>query len=229
MCIIGPNGCGKTTLLNCVLAFNDVPKDSVYINGSDILSLNRNDIARSISYVQQASDNESTLKVRDYLLTGRIAHKKLYQRPDENDEMIVCNAAEKLGIKSMLSKALTELSGGEKQLVMIAKALVQDTEIIIMDEPASALDFGNQARLLRLIKHLNHEGKTIIFTTHNPNHAIALDSKVCIMKDGTIDSVGAVDFCITSQKMSEIYGSDLSFVSEKNGISCKYSIENNKM
>ena len=143
--------------------------------------MRRNIIARSVSYVQQAADNESSLKVFDYLLIGRIAHKRLYENPDDTDCKIVNESLEKLNIGHMQNKCMTDLSGGEKQLVMIAKALVQDTDIIIMEEPASALDFGNQAKLLNLLRRLNEAGKTIIFTTHNPNHALALDSKVCIL------------------------------------------------
>lgn len=225
MCIMGPNGCGKTTLLNCILGFNDLPKGAVFINGTDIRTMRRNIIARSVSYVQQAADNESSLKVFDYLLIGRIAHKRLYENPDDTDCKIVNESLEKLNIGHMQNKCMTDLSGGEKQLVMIAKALVQDTDIIIMDEPASALDFGNQAKLLNLLRRLNEAGKTIIFTTHNPNHALALDSKVCIMKAGCVNTVGTAAECITPEKMRGIYGEGLEFINSETGVSCTFVIK----
>ena len=193
MCIIGPNGSGKTTLLNCILGFYAPPKNTVFLQGMDIKQLRRNQIASQISFVQQVSQNESSLSVNDYLSLGRIAHKKIYEQLNHDDINIIDKIVAQTGIERLLNKSLLYLSGGEKQLVMIAKALIQDTDIIVMDEPASALDFGNQSVLMQLIKKLNQAGKTILFTTHNPNHSLALKSRVCIMNEGTIQSIGSYE------------------------------------
>lgn len=224
VCIIGPNGSGKTTLLNCILGFYTVSCNSVFLNGTDIKKLHRNQIAKRISYVQQVSQNESSLKVCDYLSLGRIAHKRIYQGLNHEDEMLIERIVSETGITHLLHKSLLHLSGGEKQLVMISRALVQDTDIIIMDEPASALDFGNQAVLMRLIKTLNSMHKTIIFTTHNPNHALALKSNVCILNKGKIARVGRYDECISSEVLQEVYGDGVKFISENECVVCTFNI-----
>lgn len=225
MCIIGANGCGKTTLLNCLLGFYDVPRETIFINGTDIRKLTRSQIAKNVSYVQQISQNDSNLEVYDYLSLGRIAHKKLYQKLDAQDKEIIDKIAHDTGITKYLHKSLLYLSGGEKQLVMIAKALVQDTEIIIMDEPSSALDFGNQAVLMQQLKKMNQAGKTIIFTTHNPNHALALNSDVCIMNKGVIQTIGKATDCICPSVLKDIYGKGIKFISNDNTVVCSFVVD----
>ncbi len=225
MCIMGPNGCGKTTLLNCILGFNSVFKEKIYLNGTDICQMKRLEIAKIISYVQQATQNDSSLEVYDYLTLGRIAHKKMYETITQQDSQNIKQVAYDLGIADFLHKSLSNLSGGEKQLVMIARALIQDTEVIIMDEPASALDFGNQSLLLNLIKKLNSLGKTVVFSTHNPNHALALNSKVCIMNKGTTLAIGDVRECINSGLLQKIYGNSVRFITNDNSLLCSFCME----
>ena len=223
--LIGNNGCGKTTLLNCILGFNSIPKGKIHLNGKDIYQMKRRDIAQNISYVQQSTQNDSSLEVYDYLTLGRIAHKKMYETITQEDSRIIEQVANDLKIVDFLHKPLTNLSGGEKQLVMIARSLIQDTEIIVMDEPASALDFGNQSLLLNLIKKLHSLGKTVIFSTHNPNHALALKSKVCIMSNGNTLAIGNIAECINSGLLQEIYGNSVNFITNNNSFLCTFCVE----
>ena len=225
MCIIGPNGSGKTTLLNCLLGFYSPPKNTVFLQGIDIKQLRRNQIASQISFVQQVSQIESSLSVNDYLSLGRIAHKRIYERLNHDDMNIIEKVVVQTGIDRLLNKSRLYLSGGEKQLVMIARALIQDTNIIVMDEPDSALDFGNQSVLMQLIKKLNQAGKTILFTTHNPNHSLALKSRVCIMNEGQVQRIGSYEQCICPEVLENVYGNGLKFISASEGVVCTFNID----
>lgn len=224
MCVMGPNGCGKTTLLNCLLGFNVPTNGAVYLNDVDVRRMKRKKIAQTVSYVQQATQNDSSLEVYDYLSLGRIAHKNFGEVIDVKDHELIECTSEMVGIKKILHKSLLHLSGGEKQLVMVARALVQNTDIIVMDEPASALDFGNQSLLLQTIKDLNSIGKTIMFSTHNPNHALVLDAKSCIMSYGEIKMVGNANECISSGILKEIYGESVDFISTGDKLICSFNI-----
>lgn len=224
MAIMGPNGCGKTTLINCILGFNTVGNDKIFICNEDLSKMKRSQIAKRISYVQQSNQNESGLHVYDYLSLGRIAHKNFGENINQKDDNIIKSVAEEIGITAFLYRPMMNLSGGEKQLAMIAKALVQETDIIVMDEPASALDFANQAKLLNQIKKVNKLGKTIIFSTHNPNHVLALNAKTCIMQAGKIEMIGGIQECISSGLFNEIYGDCIKVISDGKNVTCSFEL-----
>ena len=223
MCLMGRNGCGKTTLIDCILGFNHVDS-SIKILGQELNSLSRIEIAKKISYVQQIALNDSMLEVYDYLLLGRIVHKKIYESVNETDVEIVEKVTKELGIDEWLQKNVNQLSGGEKQLVMIARALIQDTPIIIMDEPTSALDFGNQSIFLSLIKRLQESGKTVIFTTHNPNHALAIDASVCLIDNGRCIKSGKARECLDEETLHKVYGKGINFIRDNNVLACTFSV-----
>lgn len=224
MCIMGANGCGKTTLLNCILGFYAVAPSHIVIDGTDITRISRQEIARRISYTQQMLQNDSMLDVFDYLTLGRIAYKKLTQRINSVDMEIIRHAVDMLGIQHLLNKSMDQLSGGERQMVMICRSLVQNTPVIIMDEPASALDFGNQAILLRTIRQLQRNGKTVVFSTHNPNHALALRSKVCLIDQGHVLSVGDAHSSLNEELLYRAYGEKLRFLTDDNLMACTFEI-----
>ena len=114
-----------------------------------------------------------------------------------------------VGISHLLSKNIQHLSGGELQLVLIARALVQETPIILMDEPMSALDLGNQVKILKLIEELKRQSKTILFSSHNPNHALVLDGNACMIKDGKVIASGVASSCITQENLCALYGNNV--------------------
>lgn len=125
--------------------------------------------------------------------------------PGESDYEIAKNNAEKLGITHLLSKDINKLSGGERQLAFIARALTQESKIIVMDEPTASLDYGNQIRLFKIVKDLQCAGKTVVFTIHNPEHVINLNCDVAIMKEGKVIQGGKAKDCITRELLEEIY------------------------
>ncbi|NLK71728.1 MAG: ABC transporter ATP-binding protein [Clostridiales bacterium] len=212
LAILGRNGCGKSTLLSCLLGFNNV--DSIYIDNECINNISVNLLARKIAYIPQNYHQNIDYTVFEFILFGRNPYVKIGSKLSENDYELAYKSADKCGLKNIINKSINKISGGEMQLVYIARALTQDTKIIIMDEPASALDFGNQTKLFMLIKELNQTGKTIIFTTHNPNHLINFNCNVLLINnDGTV-IFGKRNDVLTIENLKNIYGN---YISGKDG------------
>lgn len=205
--ILGANGAGKTTLFNCLTKNLKVPNGKILYEGVDINKLSFKDLSKTVSFVSQLNSfNESDCSVRDYLVEGRAPYIKAFSTPTMVDYLLVEKHASRMGIENILNSNLMHLSGGQLQIVAITRALIQETPIIIMDEPMSALDLGNQVIILRLIKELSTQGKTIIFTTHNPNHAIALNCEACVIDGGMLVGCGEAKKTLTLDVIRKIYG-----------------------
>ncbi len=222
--LMGRNGCGKTTLLNCLMGFNNISAGTIFIENEDVAKQSHTELSKKISYVPQHSTNNSTLNVFDYISLGRIVYKRLFEHLNSSDVETVKRYSSLLKIEHLLQKNMDEISGGEKQLAMIARALTQETPIIVFDEPTSALDFGNQSRFLEIIRDLSQNGKTVVFTTHNPNHVLALDSKVCILHQKQILCCGEAQKVINQDVITEVYGNNLEFVCDGNRKACTFSV-----
>lgn len=179
--ILGANGTGKTTLLKCLTNQLRPCKGDISIDGKPVPSLSSKALARKIAYVPQNCDAAIDYTVLDFICFGRTPYLHLLESPSDEDYRLARDIAEKHGIAHLAGKSISAISGGERQLVYIARALVQDTPVIIMDEPMSALDFGHQAVILGKIVELRDSGKTVIFTSHNPNHALAISSRVLVI------------------------------------------------
>ena len=188
--ILGSNGCGKTTLLDCLIGFNRPFSGRITVFGRDITEMGPREFAECVSYVPQNTEINMDYRVSEFILFGRTCHLGFGESPGREDEEIMRRSAERFGIAHLLDKDINKVSGGERQLCYLARAVCQESNIIIMDEPTSALDFGNQAKFLRSIDVLKDEGKTVLFTTHNPNHVTALGCNVLMMKNGTIMAEG---------------------------------------
>lgn len=209
--LLGANGAGKSTLFSCLMKQQKVNNQTIKIDSKPIEELSLKSLSRMISYVPQINTiADLDCVVRDYLVEGRTPYLSAFSIPGREEYLIAEKYASMIGITHLLSKNLQHLSGGELQLVLVARALVQETPIIIMDEPMSALDLGNQAKILKLIKLLKENGKTVIFSSHNPNHALILGCNVCMLKNGKIVSFGNAQECITQQNIKELYGNDIS-------------------
>lgn len=209
--IMGVNGCGKTTLLKIICAFLKVNRGIVEVDNKKIEQYENKEFSRVIAYVPQTIHLNSDLLVKDYLAMGRTPYKSFYAGINDQDYKIVEKYAIELGIESILDVDFNTLSGGQKQNVAICRALVQETPIIIMDEPMSALDIGKQAEFLSLILKLKKEGKTIILTSHNPNHALALEgeSTVCLIDDGKILGLGNPVRVLNEENIHKLFGDDV--------------------
>lgn len=204
--ILGKNGCGKSTLLDCIIGYNDFKKGIIKVNGQDIKSLSDKELSKNIAYISQKTDINLDYSVLEFILFGCNCRLKFGASPTQPDYEIAKANAEKCEITHLLSKDVNKLSGGERQLVFIARALTQESPIIIMDEPTASLDYGNQFKLYEIIKGLQNEGKTIIFTTHNPEHVLYLDCVVAVVQSGKLTRTGQAKDIITQTTLKEIYG-----------------------
>jgi iron complex transport system ATP-binding protein len=207
LCLLGPNGCGKTTLLRTILGLLAPLAGEVLVDDVSIARLPRRHRARLLAYVPQAHALPFPFRVLDVVLTGRSAHVGMTATPSRADEQAACAALERMGCADLAGRTFTQLSGGEQQLVLIARALAQDARILIMDEPSSNLDFGNQARLLAIMRSIVAESDlAVVMTTHYPNHAFAIASHVALIKDGRVMDSGHPDHVLTEQSLGDTYG-----------------------
>ena len=201
--ILGPNGAGKTTLLKCLNRILTPKSGEILVDGSNTADMSRAGLARRIGWVPQHGE-ASRMKVYDLILLGR----KPYFRwdPGKEDHIRVEKAIRLLGIEALAMRYADEISGGEFQLVQIARALTQDPRVILFDEPTSSLDITNQHRLMNRIQGLIHEGpRAAIMTMHDLNLALRYSDKFILLKDGCIRAVGQSSV-ITPENILEVYG-----------------------
>ncbi len=207
LCLLGPNGTGKTTLFKTILRLLPAMAGTIRLGGEDVAHWPAKRFARSIGYVPQAHLPPFPFAVLDVVAMGRAAHLGPFQSPSRADEAIARDALDSLGIGRLGDAAYTEISGGERQLVLIARALAQHPAVLIMDEPTSNLDFGNQIRVLEHVRALaDHSGLAVILTTHDPNQALLYgDGVAAIGRDGGL-VVGAPDAVVTAAYLHQTYG-----------------------
>lgn len=204
--LLGPNGVGKTTLFKTALGFLRPLAGSVAIQGRDTSTWTRREFAQAVAYIPQIHTPSFSFSVRDVVLMGRTPHLSTLAAPSDRDEKIADGALVCMGIDHLAQRDYASLSGGERQMVLIARALAQEPRILVMDEPCASLDFGNQARLLEQLIALSVQGIAIIMTSHDPNHAFLLDGDVlCVGRDGAC-AQGPARTVLTARCMRELYG-----------------------
>ena len=209
LCILGPNGTGKTTLIKCLNGLHDINSGEILINGQNIKKLSFKQISKHIGYIPQAHIPSFPFKVFDVVLMGRAPYLNLTDSPKEEDKKIALDALKTLGIDDLKDKEYTNLSGGERQLVFLARVLCQKPDILILDEPTSHLDFGNQIKLLEIIDNLAKSGLSIIMSSHFPDHAFLSSTKVAIMKDRKFIDFGTPDDVVTEDNLRKAYSIDV--------------------
>lgn len=183
--ILGPNGIGKTSLVNCLLGLNKIKSGSVLLDGKDINKINKKEYFSIVSYVKQGGKETSIYTTLDTVLLGLANSINPLLKPKDSDIEKVDNLLKELNIYALRDKYVSQLSGGEAQMVFMARALIKNPEILILDEPESNLDYRNQLLILDVIKSLKEKGKLVIFNTHYPNHAIRFSTKTLLL--GGID------------------------------------------
>ncbi|SCC82352.1 ABC transporter ATP-binding protein [Saliniramus fredricksonii] len=207
ICLLGPNGCGKTTLFRTLLGLIPPITGAIAIGGRDIAALRRRDIARAVAYVPQAHVPPFPYLVEEVVLMGRTARIGPLSAPSAGDRDIARAALARLGIADLAQSDYSRLSGGQRQMVMIARALAQQAPLLIMDEPTASLDFGNQARVLTRIADLARAGDHgVILSTHDPDQAFALDARVILMHEGVILADGPPEKVLTASRLTDVYG-----------------------
>ncbi|MDR1728221.1 MAG: ABC transporter ATP-binding protein [Acidobacteriota bacterium] len=203
--LLGPNGSGKTTLLKLLLGLLAPTAGRIRIGGDDIGDLTQKELACRLAYVPQVHKETFGYSVFDVVLMGRMPRTSFFARYGDADRGAAREALDKLSIAHLADRPYTEISGGERQMTLIARALAQGADIFVMDEPTNGLDYGNQLRLLDRIGRLAAEGYTFIYTTHHPDHALAVADRVVMMKDGRVVREGAPQAVLTTQGLAELY------------------------
>ncbi len=206
LCLLGPNGSGKTTLLKTLLGLLPPLSGDVWILGESVAGWSRNAFARNVGYVPQAHDDVFPFTVADIVLMGRAARVRPFATPSPYDRQVVIRCLETLGISGLAHRIYTAISGGERQLVLIARALAQEPVLLVMDEPTASLDFGNQIRVLEHIERLRRDGIAVLMTTHQPAHALRCADRVALLGDGCMVAIGPPAATATNAHLARLYG-----------------------
>jgi iron complex transport system ATP-binding protein len=206
LCLLGPNGAGKTTLFKTLLGLLPPQGGTIRIGGAPLERLSRRDIAQRIAYIPQAHTPPFPFAVRDVVLMGRTARLGPFESPGRSDRAAAERALDLLGIAELADADYTRISGGQRQLALIARALAQETPLLVMDEPTASLDFGNQALVLREIRRLLGKGFGIVLSTHDPDHAFACATRVALLHDGGVLAAGTPAEVLTADHMQRMYG-----------------------
>ena len=207
LCLLGPNGGGKTTLLRTLLGLIPPLAGRVTLGGDDLTALSRADVARRLAYVPQATQGGFGHVALDMVAMGRAARLPLLAAPGKRDRAIALAALERMGIGDLAPRPVTELSGGERQLVLIARALAQEADCMILDEPTASLDFGNQARVLQAVRDLAVSGVAVVLTTHQPEHALLVADRVAmLLPGGAWRPAAPASEAITPETLEATYG-----------------------
>lgn len=207
LCLLGPNGGGKTTLLRSLLGLLPPLGGQVLLGGTALARLPRREVARRLAYVPQASAGGFAYPAREVVAMGRAARLPLLAAPGPRDRAIAEAALARLGIGHLADRPVTELSGGERQLVLIARALAQEASCLVLDEPTASLDFGNQALVLRQVRALAaREGLAVLMTTHHPDHAFLVGDAAMMLAAGRVTGPMPPEDLITPARLREAYG-----------------------
>lgn len=206
LALLGPNGGGKTTLLKTLLGLLAPKAGHVKLSSKALSQYSMLERARLLAYVPQVHAGTFAFSVETVVLMGRSAHGNLFSRPSNHDRAVTHAALERFGIAHLSQRAYTMISGGERQLVLLARALAQEPQFIILDEPTASLDFGNQGKVLREIRALAVSGHGVLFTTHDPNHALRAADRALLLRDGTALSEGPVARVLGQEQLETLYG-----------------------
>ena len=205
--LLGRNGAGKTTLMRIIAGFLKAPVQSILIDGKPLLQMSLRERASYMAYIPQITRSVFPYSVRTSILMGCSNRLSLLQNPGKREEQRVEEVIDLLNIRGIADRNMETISGGERQLVLIARALMQDAGLLILDEPTSFLDYGNQLLVLERVEELVRQGYSCIYSTHNPDLALSHSTRSVVMKDGAI---------VFDDKSSALFGTDvLSMVYER--------------
>jgi iron complex transport system ATP-binding protein len=206
LALLGPNGSGKTTLLKTLLGILAPLGGAALIDERPIASYPAPERARRIAYVPQSHVPTFAFTVETVVLMGRTAHGNLFSAPSRRDRQVAARTLERFGIAALAARPYTMISGGERQLVLLARALAQEPRFIVLDEPTASLDFGNQGKVMREMRALAGAGHGVLFTTHDPNHALRAADRAFLMRDGQRLAEGGVRDVLTRAQLESLYG-----------------------
>ncbi len=206
MAVLGPNGAGKTTLLRCLLGFLKWKTGETLIDGENRTNITTQDFWKKVSYVPQVREKPPAYTVEEMVMLGRSGHFGAFSRPGHKDVEAVNKALERTGLDKIAKRLCSELSGGEYQMVLIARALASEAKVLVLDEPESNLDFKNQLMVLNMVKEIANEEMTCIFNTHYPAHALRWANLSFMLSRSGESIFGPTEEVITEKNISDLFG-----------------------
>lgn len=212
--LLGPNGGGKTTLLKTLLGLLRPLAGDVVIGGQQLADLPVRERAQRIAYVPQTHTATFAFPVETVVLMGRTAHGNVFSRPTSRDRVVAASAIARFGISALAERPYTMISGGERQLVLLARALAQEPQFIVLDEPTASLDFGNQGKVMREMRALAASGLGVLFTTHDPNHALRAADRAYLLRSGILIAEGNVGSVLTKTQLEDLYGAPVQTITD---------------
>ncbi|MFZ3355033.1 MAG: ABC transporter ATP-binding protein [Xanthobacteraceae bacterium] len=215
LALLGPNGGGKTTLLKTLLGLLAPQAGEVRLADRPLAGYSDRERARLLAYVPQSHDTTFAFTVETVVLMGRTAHGNLFSRPNSADRGAAMSALARFDIAHLRERPYTELSGGERQLVLLARALAQEPQFVVLDEPTASLDFGNQGRVMHEILALKASGHGVLFTTHDPNHAMRTADRVYLLHQGERIAEGATGTILDRPQLEALYGAPVELITDR--------------
>ena len=213
--VLGPNGVGKSTLFRCILGLLKGYSGTITVDGQSVRDLGARELAKRVAYIPQSNYPAFNYSVFDMVLMGTTAQTGALAPPGKQQERAAHEALERLGIAEFARRSYTQLSGGERQMVLIARALAQQSPVLLMDEPTANLDYGNQLRVLSKVRALAEEGYAVIQSTHNPEQSYLFSHEILAMRDGRVLAHGAPREVLNAELVKELYGVDVEVESLK--------------
>jgi iron complex transport system ATP-binding protein len=207
LCLLGPNGGGKTTLFRTLLGILPPLAGTVRVEGGLLTDWSRQALATRLAYVPQSHAGLPAFTVEEVVLMGRTARLGRFTAPAARDRAMARDCLARLGVGDLADRLYTEISGGERQLSLIARALAQEAGVLILDEPTASLDFGNQLRVLKEIDALKSQGLSILMSTHQPEHALRVADRIALLKAGRIVGQGGRELA-TAHTLARLYNAD---------------------
>jgi len=215
VCLLGPNGGGKTTLFRTLLGVLPPIAGEVRVAGRPLAGWSRRERARLLGWVPQAHAGLFAFTVEDVVLMGRTARRGRFAAPSRRDHDAARSAMERLGIGRLAPRVYTQISGGERQLALVARALAQEAGVLILDEPTASLDFGNQLRVLSEVRRLRDDGIGILMSTHQPEHALEVADRIALLEAGRLVAQGPPRETATPERLARLYAADLAAVAAR--------------
>ncbi len=206
LALLGPNGGGKTTLLKTLLGLIPALAGEVRVDDKPLAGRSARERARLLAYVPQLNTSTFAFTVETMVVMGRTAHGGLFSRPSAKDHGVARRMLERFGIDHLADRPFTLISGGERQLTLLARALAQEPRFIVLDEPTASLDFGNQGKVMREMRALAASGLGVLFTTHDPNHALRAADRAFLLRGGARIADGDVNAVLTREQLERLYG-----------------------
>ncbi len=206
LAILGPNGAGKTTLLHTLLGILKAQSGQIWLQGRALSACSPGQISRVVALVPQFEHVAFEYSVEEYVLMGRAPHLGMLDLPAEEDRRLAAEALDQLGLPALRGRSMLELSGGERQMVVLARALAQQARLLLMDEPLAHLDLSNKGRILAVIRQLSEAGVAVVFTTHEPDMVQGVAHRALLMREGRVVASGRTETVMTSEALSQTYG-----------------------